>query len=118
MANYLATSANLIVMPQMEVCQMIQRQGGHLTKATRRKLFGWGQNAFLNWLIIKAHNIAHDSRYPHRANQPTVVLVQPEAYTSKTCANCGNLNHRLGSSKHFDCLVCPYCTLIANQSCA
>ena len=36
------------------------------------------------------------------------VIVCDEAYTSKTCGNCGSLNHKLGGKKVFNCKECHY----------
>ena len=36
------------------------------------------------------------------------VIVQDEAYTSKTCGKCGELNRKLGSSKIFNCSRCKF----------
>ena len=35
-----------------------------------------------------------------------VVIVVNEAYTSKTCTRCGELNEKLGGSKKFKCRAC------------
>jgi putative transposase len=36
----------------------------------------------------------------------TKILIKSEAYTSKTCTNCGELNNSLGSKKIFECKKC------------
>ena len=36
------------------------------------------------------------------------IIVQNEAYTSKTCGKCGELNRKLGSSKIFNCSRCKF----------
>ena len=106
-SNYLALSLDVIIMPRMEVCQLVCRQHGRgLAKATRRRLLGWGHCWFLNCLAVKCSDIAHDARYLKL--RPTILLVQPEAYTSKTCGRCGHLHHRLGSNQHFSCPQCHY----------
>ncbi|SAM70572.1 uncharacterized protein UBRO_20472 [Ustilago bromivora] len=108
MANYLATSSDIVIMPRMEVRKMIQRKNGNLHRNTRRRLLGWGHCNFINRLLVKCHDVAHDPRYLHKRGRPTVLLIQPEAYTSKTCSQCGNLNQRLGASKQFRCPTCLY----------
>ena len=52
--------------------------------------------------------MAPNERYPWKARRKTLLLVQPEAYTSKTCPSCGTLNKRLRSNKVFNCPNCPY----------
>jgi putative transposase len=36
------------------------------------------------------------------------LVVTNEAWTSKVCGSCGNINHDLGSSKYFHCPACNY----------
>ncbi|CDS01208.1 hypothetical protein [Sporisorium scitamineum] len=94
-------------MPRMEVRQMIRhRRGQSLARSTRQKLLGWGHIAFLNRLAVKCFDVSVNERY--NKARPTVLLVQPEAYTSKTCGTCGELNHSLGSSCRFNCANCCY----------
>lgn len=103
-AHFLAVSSDIIVMPRMEISAMVRRRRrGGLTKETKRELLGWSHYAFVNRLAIKCHDMAFDERFPHKKDRPPLLLVQPEAYTSKTCASCGRLNDRLGSSKRFKC---------------
>ncbi|CBQ67901.1 hypothetical protein sr10180 [Sporisorium reilianum SRZ2] len=52
---------------------------------------------------------------PCAQGRETALLVQPEAYTSKTCSSCGNLNQALGSSKHFTCPT-PSCFYRADRN--
>ncbi|GAK62926.1 uncharacterized protein PAN0_002d1128 [Moesziomyces antarcticus] len=54
---------------------------------------------------MECHNIAYNAGFPHKAGHPTLLLVQPEASTSKTCGACGRLNDRLGLQPDF---LCPY----------
>ena len=96
--NFLAVSSDVIIMPRMEVMGMVKRRRSRLTLETKRELLGWSHAAFVNRLAVKCHDIAYDKRYPHKTDRPTTLLVQPEAYTSKTCACCGQLNSRLGES--------------------
>ncbi|GAC98732.1 hypothetical protein PHSY_006326 [Pseudozyma hubeiensis SY62] len=50
----------------------------------------------------------------YKSKRQTVLLVQPEPYTSKTCGQCGNLNDRLGSSRTFACSD-PECQYVADR---
>jgi transposase len=49
-------------------------------------------------------------RMSQKCEEKSVMFASPtEEYTSKTCGNCGMLNHKLGSSETFRCpcgLVC------------
>ena len=40
------------------------------------------------------------------------VIICSEAYTSKTCGNCGNLNSRLGGKREFNC---PKCNIVIDR---
>jgi putative transposase len=45
----------------------------------------------------------------HRANGTACnVVVQDEAYTSKTCGMCGTRNNKLGSNETFICENCTF----------
>ncbi|KAI3481072.1 hypothetical protein L1887_56646 [Cichorium endivia] len=102
-AHFLALSSNIVVMPRMEVLGMVRRRRSRLKISTKRELLTWSHSAFVNRLAIKCHDIAYDARFPHKAGHPTLLLVQPEAYTSKTCPACGRLNDSLGSRTDFHC---------------
>lgn len=82
-ANYLALRSDVIVMPRMEVHQMIKKRASRLSRKTKRSLKGWGHCTFVNRLAIKCLDIAQDPRYPEKV-RATALLVQPEGYTSKT----------------------------------
>lgn len=106
-ANYLATTSDIIIMPKMETSNMISKKGRTIRKSTKRALLGWSHCAFLRRLFIKCHDVAKDPRYPQKV-QPTVLLAQPEGYTSKSCGRCGCLNDNLGAKKVFTCPQCGY----------
>ncbi|GAC98799.1 hypothetical protein PHSY_006394 [Pseudozyma hubeiensis SY62] len=110
-AHHMALTSDVIVMPRMEVRNMIRRRGARLHRNTKRRLMAWGHCAFLNRLSIKCRDIGTDQRYEKRQ---TVLLVQPEPYTSNTCGQCGHLNDRLGSSRTFACSD-PECQYVADR---
>lgn len=83
-------------------------KGRHLARATKRDLMSWGHLAFVNRLAIKCFDLSCDPRFPHREGKPTVLLIQPEAYTFKTCGSCGHIHRTLGSRKLFVCPACRY----------
>ena len=62
-----------------------------LSRATKRLFLSRGQGKFMDQLAAKAEETG------------VKVLVVGEAYTSKTCSNCGLVNATLGSSKTFKC---------------
>lgn len=103
-ANFLAVSYSLIILPRMEVGKMVRRHRSVLSKHTKQGLLRWAHNYLVNRLAVKVFDIQFDPRYPHKHDEETILLVQPEAYTSKTCSNCGQLHQFLGAKKDF---VCP-----------
>ncbi|SJX65245.1 uncharacterized protein SRS1_25029 [Sporisorium reilianum f. sp. reilianum] len=110
-ANFLAVSSDVVVMPRMEVGRMISRKGG-LAVSTKRQLKGWSHAKFIDRLATKCHDVQFDPK--HQRPRETVLLVQPEAYTSKTCGRCGVLNERLGSNRVFECPN-PGCGYVADR---
>ena len=58
----------------------------------------------------KAHVLSHYTFQQKIQNKAETegkrVILLNEAYTSKTCTNCGNLNKTLGSKKTFSCNNC------------
>jgi len=35
------------------------------------------------------------------------LVLGSEAYTSKTCSDCGSIHHKMNGDKEFKCLMCP-----------
>lgn len=54
---------------------------------------------------MRYYNFLQRLQYKCKINDVTL-KIQNEAYTSKLCSKCGNLNKKLGSSKIFDCPKC------------
>ncbi|EST09391.1 Transposase IS605, OrfB, C-terminal [Kalmanozyma brasiliensis GHG001] len=108
-ANYFATTANVVVMPRMETRGMIR--GRRLNKKVKRTLMAYRHCEFADRLYIKAHDVQHDKRYN---KHQSMLLAQPEAYTSKTCAKCGHLNDKLGAKEVFECSQ-PDCDYVAGR---
>lgn len=74
----------------------IVRRGGNLNKNTRSVSMFMRHYTFRQRLISKGEELGAD------------VKVVDEAYTSKTCGNCFEINHDLGSSKVFNCKHCGF----------
>lgn len=72
---------------------------------TWQELKGWSHACFMDCLAIKCFDMAFDKQqHPETQDQPTILLVQPKAYTSKMCGACSNINNVLGLSKQY---ICP-----------
>ncbi len=110
--SFLALSSNIVIMPCMEVRGMVWHRRGRIRISTKRELFTWSHSAFIDRLAIKCHDNAHNACYLLKSGRPTLLLVQPEAYTSKTCGVCGRLNNNLGLHPVFHCphQDCAYTT--------
>lgn len=113
-AHWMIMASDIIIMPRMEVLGMIRRRRSKLSRELKRELLCWGHAAFVNRLAVMCHDIQYKQRFPHRLGHPTTLLIQPEGYTSKTCAGCGHINDRLGALKWFRC-PSPSCTYEADR---
>jgi len=96
-AKLLVASYDTIVIPTFEVSDMVEKDSRVIGKETVRKMLSWRHYAFRQLLIAKA-----------RETPRVKVIEVSEAYTSKTCGQCGNNHATLGSAKTF---ACPKCNL-------
>jgi len=107
LVNDLVKNNQVVLYPVFPVSQMVRKEKyvikdtqetprkRKLSKINVRKLLGYRFHAFKQRLEFKV------KEYP----QCTLISCS-EAYTSKTCGNCGEINEQLGSSK---CFICPKC---------
>jgi putative transposase len=82
-----------IIIPPFEASNMVNRKTRKITRKTVRKMLSWGHYRFRQRLIAKAEELG------------VRVIIQNEAYTSKTCSWCGNVQ-RIGGSEIYDCQNC------------
>ena len=94
LAKHLASHYDLILIPKFEVSQMIKKANRKLASKTVRQMTGWAHYRFRQRLLFKCRQYR------------TKVAVVDEAWTSKTCSECGSLHHKLGSNKVFSCPQC------------
>jgi putative transposase len=86
-----------VLIPEFEVSRMVKRANRKINSKTVRGMLTWCHYAFRNTLKSKAEL------------HPWCRIVEVgEAYTSKTCEECGNIHKKLGSSKVFKCPSCGY----------
>ena len=97
MALWLCENYKVVLIPTFETSRMIQRGQRKLNSKTVRSMLTWSHYGFRETLKAKAelHPWVH-------------VIECNEAYTSKTCGKCGEINSKLGSSKTFACAECDY----------
>jgi putative transposase len=97
MATWLCENYKVILIPKFETSRMVRRANRKIRSKTARGMLTWSHFAFRELLKAKAELF------------PWVKVVEcDEAYTSKTCGNCGELHHTLGGAKTFKCKHCNY----------
>lgn len=93
-AHFLTTNYQVIFLPTFETSQMVKRTKRKINKKSVRQMLTWAHYRFKQ--IIK-----------HQADKNGSIVVDvSEAYTSKTCGNCGHIHRKLGGSKVFKCPNC------------
>lgn len=90
-----------VLLPLFETQQMIGRGKRRIGSKTARAMVTWSHYRFRQRLIDKTRE------YPW-----CKVIICDEAYTSKTCGNCGFIHQKLGSNKTFKC---PQCGIIMDR---
>jgi putative transposase len=88
-ANFLCKFYEIIILPPFETSQMVSK----LRSKTVRAMLTWSHFRFSEILKNKAEEYS------------SVLLRQCEAYTSKTCSNCGKI-HNIGSKEFLKCTCC------------
>lgn len=86
----LLTRYKYVFLPKFKVSDIVKK----LNKRSRKPLLNLSHFQFKIRLIQKASETG------------TKVIICNEAYTSKTCSNCGTQNTKLGASKVFKCSNC------------
>ena len=97
LSTWLCRNYRVILIPKFESSRMVRRCHRKLTTKTARGMLNWAHYRFRQRLVSKAE------LYPW-----CQVILCDEPYTSKTCGQCGELHHKLGSSKTFKCPKCGY----------
>lgn len=98
-AKWLCEEYEVILLPKFDAQGMCQKwKNGKkrvINRKTVRKMFSWGHYQFRMRLLDKI------KKYPGKK-----VVIVDEAYTSKTCVNCGRIHEKLGGNKNFCCPSC------------
>ncbi len=97
LATWLCENHRVVLIPKFEAQRMGRKSNRKLNSKTARGMCTWSHYAFRQRFISKAE------LFPW-----CTVIVCNEAYTSKTCGQCGSLYNKLGSSKTFLCPSCGY----------
>jgi transposase len=97
LALFLCENFRVVLIPKFQVSRMIKKRNRKISSITVRQMCCWSHFAFREALIAKA------------ALFPWCTIVEVgEAYTSKTCEECGALHQKLGSNKVFKCPRCNH----------
>ena len=98
-ASFLTKTFRIILIPIFKTTRMLGQ--GFLASKTCRMMQTWSHYKFRQ--VLQDHAQLYDN---------VKALTCNEAYTSKTCGNCGNIHHHLGGSEIF---TCPTCGFTANR---
>lgn len=97
MSTWLCENYRVVLIPKFESSRMVKRGGRKIRSKTVRGMLTWSHYAFRAMLKEKAELF------------PWVTIVEcDEAYTSKTCGQCGTIHTTLGGAKTFRCKACNY----------
>lgn len=94
-SRWLCENYDIILLPIFETQRMVQRRNRKISSKTARSLLTWSHFRFRTRLLHKTREFPNCK-----------VILCNEAFTSKTCGECGHLHQKLGGSKDF---VCPNC---------
>jgi len=103
-AAWVCANYDLVLLPEFQVSNMVKRARGRrrINRTTVSRMYTLAHCRFREFM-------------KHKAKQRGVtLLLVNEAYTSKTCGNCGRM-HNVGSRKVFHC---PFCHVIVDRDIA
>ena len=100
LAKYLCENYRVVLLPRFNASQMVVKIGRGrkrrvINTKTVRQMMCWSHYRF-------RQRLQHKKREYPWCN----VVECAEPYTSKTCTNCGWINHNLGAAKVFNCKQC------------
>jgi putative transposase len=101
LAKWLCENHKVILLPSFETSGMIRRGQRKISSKTVRAMVTWSHFRFRQRMLHKVR--AYDGRN---------LIICDEAYTSKTCGQCGVLHEKLGGSKLF---TCPSCKVVVDR---
>lgn len=92
--HFLRHNFSTIIIPNTKIKEIVKKKNRKINNKTARQMLTWSHYTFRQRLItkVKGDNIT--------------IIEGGEEYTSKTCSNCGCLNHHLGGQKMFHCKQC------------
>ena len=105
-ASQMCAMAGTLLIPHFATSEMVLRERLNADGTTRKRTIARS-------VARSMHSLAH-GRFRDRVLLPMAaargvrVVLTCEAYTSKTCSNCGAINSRLGSAAWFQCPICGF----------
>lgn len=98
LALFLCENYKVVLIPKFQVSRMVKKANRKIRSKTVRQMACWSHFAFREAMKAKSELF------------PWCRIVEVgEAYTSKTCEECGHLHQKLGGSKNFKCPNCGHC---------
>jgi len=94
-SKWLCQNYHFILLPEFSSSTMVQRKKRVINSKTALAMLTWSHFRFRQILSAKI------KEYPF-----SKLILVDEAFTSKTCSECGWINEKLGGSKIFNCLRC------------
>lgn len=91
---FLTREYDIIMLPKFEVSQMVTKSSRKIGSNSTRSMLTWSHFHFRERLAFKCRE------------RGSKLVVVNEAWTSKTCSNCGKVKHDLGKAKVFHCEHC------------
>ena len=92
LSSQLSQDYDHILIPSFQTSEMVLRAKRKINNKTVRSMLNWGHYEFREKLKHKAFM------------NGTSVHVVTEAWSSKTCGNCGRIKHNLGGSDVYKCI--------------
>ena len=97
-ASYLLKRYRVVVVGDLNLNgRCVRKENRNIPKKVARALNVLAHGKFRDYL-----------KYRASLTSGRIVIIQNEAYTSKTCGACGHIHKDLGTSKVFRCPNCPY----------
>lgn len=93
-ASYLVHNYKVIFLPTFDTSEMVIKSKRRINKKSARSMLTWSHFRFKQLLKAMADRFG------------VLVVETNEAYTSKTCGQCGAVHAKLGGSKTFKCSIC------------
>ena len=94
LTTWLSRTYELILLPHYETRSMVNSMSRRISRPSVRAMLTWSFYRFKQRLLMKTKD-----------SSCTVLLVD-EHFTTKTCGECGHLNHDVGAEKVFKCPIC------------